>query len=151
MHSGPRRPSTAPDSPSAAASKAHTHLIEEDKDDADMAMFEQALQRGHSRALQKHMLCAESPGGCVELSPHSEPSVELNVPPGYRVMEDEERLQTLHDLQSKLLSLDQRYAQLPLNIETEGQRRQQQTLRNKIGQAEAALRLFSRPCVLVEV
>jgi len=151
VQSGPQRPSQALDSPSSTGSKAHTHMIEEDKDDADMAMFEQALQRGHSCALQKQMPCAERHGGCVDIAPHSEPSVELNVPPGYRIMDDEERQQTLHDLQSKLLSLDQRYAQLPLNIETEGQRRQQQTLRNKIGEAEAALRLFSRPCVLVEV
>jgi len=148
VHIGSQRPSKAPDSPFATASKAHTHMNEED---ADMAMFEQALQRGHSRALPQQMPCTEKHGGCVEMVPSSEPSVDLNVPPGYRVMEDEERLQTLHDLQSKLLSLDQRYAQLPLNIETEGQRRQQQTLRSKIGEAEAALRLFSRPCVLVEV
>jgi len=150
LHSGIRRPSKAPDSPPATTSKTHTHVTE-DKDDADMAMFEQALQRGHSYALQKQMPCATMPDRCMGMTHHSEPSVDFNVPPGYRVMEDEERLQTLHDLQSKILSLDQRYAQLPLNIETVGQRRQQQTLRDKIGETEAALKLFSRPCVLVEV
>jgi len=151
LHNAHRCPSHAPDSPPANTSTAQTAVIEEDQDNSDLAMFEQALQRGHGCALQRQMPSTEEYDRCLGMASHSKPDIELSVPPGYRVMEDEERLQTLHDLQSKLLSLDQRYAQLPLNIETEGQRRQQQTLRNKIGEAEAALRLFSRPCVLVEV
>jgi len=72
-------------------------------------------------------------------------------PPGYRLVSEEERLQTLSELQSKLRELNDRYMRLPLKIETEGHRQQQQALRDKIAQTERAETLFSRPKVLVEI
>lgn len=72
------------------------------------------------------------------------------IPPGYRMMSEEERLETLEGLRHKLIELDQRYTRLPLRIETEGQRRQQQLLREKIAETEAAVNLLSRPRVLIE-
>lgn len=72
------------------------------------------------------------------------------IPPGYRMMVEAERLETLDGLKQKLIELDQRYARLPLRIETEGQRRQQQHLREKIAETEDAVKLLSRPDVLIE-
>jgi len=73
------------------------------------------------------------------------------VPQGYRLMPEEERLATLDALTRKLEELDLRYAQLPLKIETEGPRQQQRSLREMIAETEGAVKLFSRPKVLVEV
>lgn len=73
------------------------------------------------------------------------------VPPGYRLMADQERVETLEELKRKLLELDDKYARLPLHIETEGPRRQQQALRLKIAETESAVSLFSRRKVLVEI
>eukprot|EP00928_Gymnodinium_smaydae_P040610 TRINITY_DN27525_c0_g1_i1.p1 TRINITY_DN27525_c0_g1~~TRINITY_DN27525_c0_g1_i1.p1 ORF type:complete len:294 (+),score=49.26 TRINITY_DN27525_c0_g1_i1:118-999(+) len=73
------------------------------------------------------------------------------VPPGYRLMPEEERVETLEGLKQKLLELDERYARLPLRIETEGQRRAQRQLREKIEETNAAVRTLSRPRVIVEI
>jgi len=74
-----------------------------------------------------------------------------DVAPGYRQLPDEERRQTLQELQNKVEELNDKYRRLPLKIETEGQRRQQQTLRMKIEETENAVSLFSRRKVLVEI
>jgi len=77
---------------------------------------------------------------------------EIAVPLGYRLVPDVERLETLSQLQHKLADLNEKYTRLPLRIETEGQRQQQQTLRNQIKDMEAAVKLFSRSGgVLVEI
>eukprot|EP00927_Polykrikos_kofoidii_P050198 TRINITY_DN44116_c0_g1_i1.p1 TRINITY_DN44116_c0_g1~~TRINITY_DN44116_c0_g1_i1.p1 ORF type:complete len:336 (-),score=47.47 TRINITY_DN44116_c0_g1_i1:199-1206(-) len=73
------------------------------------------------------------------------------VPPGYRLLPETERLETLAGLRQKLAELDDRYGRLPLRIETEGQRRQQRQLRDKLAETQDAVNLFSRPSVLVEV
>lgn len=73
-----------------------------------------------------------------------------SVPQGYRLLPEEERLETLTELQGKLRELNDRYMRLPLKIETEGHRQQQQALREKIAQTERAEELFRRPAVLVE-
>jgi hypothetical protein len=70
---------------------------------------------------------------------------------GYRLMPEGERAETLETLKLKLAELDDRYRRLPLRIETEGQRRQQTMLREKIAEAEKAVSVFSRSSVLVEV
>lgn len=73
------------------------------------------------------------------------------VPPGYRIVSEEERLETLAQLQAKLRELDEIYARLPLKIETTGQRQQQQYLRGKIAETERAVKLFSWPQVLMSL
>lgn len=73
-----------------------------------------------------------------------------SVPQGYRLLPEEERIETLTELQGKLRELNDRYMRLPLKIETEGHRQQQQALREKIAQTERAEELFRRPAVLVE-
>lgn len=74
------------------------------------------------------------------------------VPAGYRHLPEAERQGTLGQLQLKLDELEARYASLPLRIETEGHRRQQKALRQKIQEIEKAVHLISRPGgVLVEI
>lgn len=73
------------------------------------------------------------------------------IPPGYRLLPDQERGETLHTLRTKLAELDAQYSRLPLAIETAGQRQQQQRLREKIAETEAAVKVFSRPAVLLEL
>lgn len=75
----------------------------------------------------------------------------VTVPPGYRLMPEAERVETLEALRQKLIDLDRSYARLPLKIETEGKKQQQQSLREKIAETENAVKLFSRPRVLIEV
>lgn len=66
-------------------------------------------------------------------------------------MSDVERVHSLDELKSKLAHLDDQYRRLPLRIETESQRRQQETLRTRIAETEKAVNVFSRPSVLVEI
>lgn len=81
--------------------------------------------------------------------PAAEP---LAVPAGYRALPEAERASTADQLQHKLEELEAKYARLPLRIETEGQRRQQRVLRQKIQETEDAIKRLSRPGgVLVEI
>lgn len=73
------------------------------------------------------------------------------IPLGYRLAPEEERQQTLEGLKLKLIQLNDQYCRLPLRIETQGQRRQQEMLRTKIRETENAVNVFSRPSVLVEI
>jgi len=83
--------------------------------------------------------------------PEAKTDDDTAIPPGYRLMPDAERVETLAELQRKLVDLDDKYARLPLQIETEGHRKQQQALRVKIAETESAVSLFSRRKVLVEI
>lgn len=84
-------------------------------------------------------------------SPLSYSGEANNYPPaGYRVMSEQERLETLETLQPKLAMLEKSYSELPLRIETEGQINRQRTLKQKIEETEEAIKLFSRQAVLVE-
>mmetsp|Transcript_77449 Transcript_77449/g.250748 ORF Transcript_77449/g.250748 Transcript_77449/m.250748 type:complete len:92 (+) Transcript_77449:279-554(+) len=76
----------------------------------------------------------------------------IAVPLGYRLVLDPERLETLAGLRRKVVDLDDQYTRLPLRIETEGARRQQESLRAKLKETENAVKLFSRSGgVLVEI
>lgn len=66
-------------------------------------------------------------------------------------MPEAERLDTLESLRQKLVELDQRYSLLPLRIETEGARRKQRELRDKIAETESAVSTMSRARVLMEI
>jgi hypothetical protein len=72
------------------------------------------------------------------------------VPPGYTVLEESARLDMLDTLQDKLDDLNRQYEMLPLRIETATQCNMQKELRTKIAEAEAAVKLFSRPGLLIE-
>lgn len=88
-------------------------------------------------------------GGCWAAEAEVEVTSPM-APPGYRLVGEAERLETLGNLQSKLRELDHRYSNLPLRIETEGQIRSQRQLRDKIKETEDAVSLFSRAKVLLE-
>jgi len=73
------------------------------------------------------------------------------VPAGYRLAPEEERLEMLEQLRAKLVDLNDRYDRLPLRLETDPQRQRQQDLRDKIAETEKAVQIFSRPKVFVEI
>merc|ERR1711941_101999 len=50
------------------------------------------------------------------------------IPAGYRVMPEQERLETLEALQKKRKELDEALKRLPFNIETQSQRRREQSI-----------------------
>lgn len=79
-----------------------------------------------------------------------EQSETFTVPLGYRMIPENERLEILASLRRKLSDLNGRYAHQPLRIETEGQKKKQQALRDKMRETESAVSLFSRPGVFVE-
>ncbi|CAE8688351.1 unnamed protein product [Polarella glacialis] len=79
-----------------------------------------------------------------------DPRPNTEVPPGYKLLSEAERLESLSELRGKLKELNNRYSRLPLKIETEGQRQQQKALTEKILETERAESLFSRRTVLVE-
>lgn len=132
-------------------SKESPDLAEEEGYSTDAAEFERAAERLRRRGPQRRLALDEVAGPQLAWWPGPLQAAEQReAPPGYRLLPDEERLRTLEDLQVKLAELDQRYSRLPLKIETESQRQQQQALRAKLAEAEAAVRLFSRPRVLLE-
>lgn len=78
------------------------------------------------------------------------------IPAGYRLAPEEERLETLQQLQKKHHDLCDQYDRLPLRseydaIHNEGPRLRQQLLLNKIAETERAVQVFSRSKVFVEV
>lgn len=76
--------------------------------------------------------------------------VNSGIPTGYRVLEEEDRLVMLDTLKEKLADLNVKYTHLPLRLETVGQCNVQKDLRQKISEAETAIKLFSRPGLLIE-
>eukprot|EP00746_Dinoflagellata_sp_MGD_P007737 gnl/MRDRNA2_/MRDRNA2_115383_c0_seq1.p1 gnl/MRDRNA2_/MRDRNA2_115383_c0~~gnl/MRDRNA2_/MRDRNA2_115383_c0_seq1.p1 ORF type:complete len:265 (+),score=61.92 gnl/MRDRNA2_/MRDRNA2_115383_c0_seq1:97-891(+) len=73
------------------------------------------------------------------------------VPPGHRLLPDEERLEILEGLKSLAKELEQKYQKLPLSIETDGQKRREAQILKEIKDNEKAISLFSRPKVAVEL
>jgi len=125
----------------------------------DIANFERAakqLNQMHGR----RTLAKDAQGGPTQLQFNRSSSSgllyhddgsESAVPLGFRLAPEEERQDTLQRLQEKLVDLSDRYNRLPLRIETEGQRQQQQLLRTKIAETERAVQVFSRSRVFVEL
>lgn len=72
------------------------------------------------------------------------------IPQGYRQMPEQERKETLEALQKKREELEKAFRNLPLKIETENQRRRQQTVLEKIKESDQAIQTFSQPKVLIE-
>lgn len=71
------------------------------------------------------------------------------VPPGHRLLTDDERREILEGLQKKKSQLDACLQKLPLNIQTENQKQRARVLEQEFKEVEANLERFSRPRVLV--
>lgn len=80
-----------------------------------------------------------------------EMSRKEDVPPGYRLMPDDEREETLANLREKLSDMEKKHQQLPLNIESERAKRAQKEIETKLGELENAIKLFSKQKVLIEL
>jgi hypothetical protein len=80
-----------------------------------------------------------------------EQSRKEDVPPGYRLLPDEEREETLQNLREKLADFEGKFQALPLRIESDRAKRQQRDIETKINELESAIKLFSKPKVLIEL
>lgn len=128
-------------SPSSPAAGDHQEGAEDDG--FDLHEFERVAHRlGQPRA---------TVSGRQDLGLRMEAAAVPAIPSGFRLMPEDERAETLAVLEQKLADLNWSYERLPLRIETPGQRQQQRALREKIAEAEAAVQLFSRAGLLVEL
>eukprot|EP00933_Yihiella_yeosuensis_P054484 TRINITY_DN5294_c0_g1_i1.p1 TRINITY_DN5294_c0_g1~~TRINITY_DN5294_c0_g1_i1.p1 ORF type:complete len:240 (-),score=67.61 TRINITY_DN5294_c0_g1_i1:371-1090(-) len=71
-------------------------------------------------------------------------------PAGYRIMPAEEVAETLSLLKKKHEEIEKEYRMLPLKIETDGQKRRQKMVLEKIEHSNKAIAMFSKPTVMVE-
>ncbi|CAE8623117.1 unnamed protein product, partial [Polarella glacialis] len=71
-------------------------------------------------------------------------------PPGFRILPAQEVKETLTLLNAKHVELEKEFQRLPLKIETDGQKRRQTAVLDKIDASSKAIALFSRPTVMVE-
>lgn len=138
----------------------HENGDSDDEGGFDIGNFEQVAK--HIKQQQgKRISAKDAQGGPTSLQhakttpqgplSHCGEAVQVAVPAGYRLLPDGERQDNLQELQKKLAKLNDQYCRLPLRIETEGQRRQQEMLRNLIKETERAVEVFSRQSVLVEI
>lgn len=73
------------------------------------------------------------------------------IPPGMRLLSEEERLETLVVLQRSRQELERAAQALPLRIETPGQIRRRDDIEQRIREVEEGLKAFSRPKVIVKL
>jgi len=71
------------------------------------------------------------------------------VPPGHRLLSEDERREIIDGLQKRKSQLDACHQKLPLNIQTENQKQRARTLEQDFKEVEANIERFSRPRVLV--
>jgi len=74
-----------------------------------------------------------------------------DVPAGYKMLPEAERQETLATLQKKLQEAEAAFQKLPFKIETVGQKKREADLQKTIKECEAAIKVFSKPKVLVEL
>lgn len=74
---------------------------------------------------------------------------DLNCPQGMRLMDEEERLETLDILEKKKQDLLDEMNRLPFHCETLSQKRRSQHLEDKMREIDTALSLFRKPKVYV--
>ncbi|MEW5301363.1 MAG: hypothetical protein WDW36_004226 [Sanguina aurantia] len=71
------------------------------------------------------------------------------IPPGMRMLDEEERLETLAILTRNRAEIDRAIQGLPIIIETPGQIRRKDELERRLQEIEDAFRIFCRPKVMV--
>jgi hypothetical protein len=72
------------------------------------------------------------------------------IPPGMRLLPEDERLDTLAVLQKNRQDVERALQALPLRIETPGQIRRRDELERRLREIEEGLKVFARPKVLVK-
>mmetsp|Transcript_16885 Transcript_16885/g.46528 ORF Transcript_16885/g.46528 Transcript_16885/m.46528 type:complete len:120 (-) Transcript_16885:72-431(-) len=74
---------------------------------------------------------------------------EPKAPPGYRHVDEVERLATLETLRQRRAQVEVQIRGLPLRIETVGQRQRERDLHTRVDQLEKLLTMFQKPTVFV--
>jgi len=75
---------------------------------------------------------------------------QASLPEGMRLMDEEERLDTLVLLEKNKIEVERKLLQLPLIVETPGMKRKERDLREKILNIEHAIKTFSKPMVYIQ-
>ena len=76
---------------------------------------------------------------------------KTTLPPGHRILPEDERLDTLALLQKRKDDVDNQISRLPLRIETDGQKRRQGELLKRLADIEQAIKFLSKPNVLIKM
>jgi len=74
-----------------------------------------------------------------------------DIPPGYRMLPESERVEMLAALKEKLTEADDKYKKLPLRVDTDRAKKAQADLEKKIDELEKAVAMFSKPKVLLQM
>lgn len=134
-------------------------------DELSLEDFEAAaerLKRLHgNKAEQKKEAFAKDSNNCpaylkqikanlAEEQERAQMSRNPQIPSGYRLMPNEERMETLEALQKKKDEAEKEFQRLPLKIETDAQKRRQKMVMDKIKETDSAIQVFSKPTVIVE-
>lgn len=145
------------------------HDVQEDGEEMNLEDFEAAVERlkqqhgNQAPATKKKASFEKDVVGCpvylqkIKAKLDEEKSrVEaqrsaLSVPAGYRVLPEEEVTDTLEALRRKRADLEKEFQKLPLNIQTDSQKRRQKAVLNKIEESDRAIKIFSQPNVMVEM
>ncbi len=77
--------------------------------------------------------------------------ISPRVPSGMRILPEEERLETLAILEQNRIEIDRQIQGLPIIIETPSMIRRKEDLERRLCEIEDAVKVFSRPKVLVHV
>ena len=72
------------------------------------------------------------------------------IPPGTKLMSEEERIQTLEDLNKNRREIQEILSQLPLSMKTDALQRRKVDLEKKLLEIEKAMVTFSRKVVYVK-
>jgi len=73
-----------------------------------------------------------------------------DIPPGYRMLDEEERVEMLQALEEKLAEANARYQKLPLRVESDRAKKAQKELETKIDDLDKAVKMFSKPKVILQ-
>lgn len=112
------------------------------------------LYAGLSVLARSSRVLAQSPSYAPSnLTPVSRVRFSPRHPPaaGMRLMPEDERLETLEVLKKNREEVDRAIQQLPLRIETPSAIRRKEDLERRLREIEDAIKIFSRPKVLVHL
>jgi len=87
----------------------------------------------------------------AEFDAIAERQAASQIPQGFKLLSEEERVSTLDTLEKKMVEMEKAHRDLPLKIETEGQKLRQREIEGKLKELSKAIEMFKKPRVLVQM